>query len=237
MFEAILNKLKDISDFFVNMDSKIGFKKIVKYTFFILLILAIVNFKSVVKSCVELVQDIQDEIHTEKMLDRDELLKNLSPLLQEFRAEVGADRILYFEYHNSKENLVGIPFKYMDLVLQNTSYGVYSAPETQFKDINTGAITDLYQAVKDGNIVCCNGENDTTFHIKYPGTFDLFERGDGSKAQVYLSIPGINQPIGLIVLEWVDCDNKTIDLNKISRIAHGSGNFISRINGLIMSKM
>jgi hypothetical protein len=230
--EQFLNKLNEISEFFIRMDQKIGFKKIVKYVFLILLVLGIVNFKTVVKEVVEIVSEITEEQHNEKMKLRDELLRDLQPMLNEIRAQTRADRVLYLEYHNSKENLVGIPFKYADLVLQASSYNVTTVPENLYKDINTGAITSLYEELKH-NII---SSDDSMFCYKFPGTYELFNGNDGSNKQVFVSIPGVDQPIGMLIFEWVD-EDVDIDIKRIEYILGGhGGNYLSRINGLIMSK-
>lgn len=230
--EQFLNKLKEISDFLVRIDQKIGFNKIVKYVFLVLLVIGIVNFKTVVKECIELVQEINTEEHNEKMKQRDELLQDLQPILNEIRAHTRADRVLYFEYHNSKENLVGIPFKYADMVLQASSYNVSVVPESLYKDINTGAITNLYEELKHDIV----SSDDSMFCYRFPGAFELFNGNDGSVKQVFVSIPGVDQPIGMLVFEWVD-ESRVVDVKKIEYILspHG-GNYLSRINGLIMSK-
>lgn len=230
--EQFLNKLNEISEFFIRMDQKIGFKKIVRYVFLTLLVLGIVNFKTVVREVVEVVSEITEEQHNEKMKLRDELLRDLQPMLSEIRAQTRADRVLYLEYHNSKENLVGIPFKYADLVLQASSYNVTTVPENLYKDINTGAITSLYEELKH-NII---SSDDSMFCYKFPGTYELFNGNDGSEKQVFVSIPGVDQPIGMLVFEWVD-EDVDIDIKRIEYILGGhGGNYLSRINGLIMSK-
>lgn len=230
--EQLLDKLKDISDFFIRIDQKIGFKKVFKYVLLILLVLGIVNFKTVVKEIVEVVSEINEERHTEQMQLRDELLRDLQPMLNEIRAHVRADRLLYFEYHNSKENLVGIPFKYADLVLQSASYNVSAVPDDLYKDINIGTIAPLYEELKHDIV----SSDDTLFCYTYPGTYELFNGNDGSEKQVFVSIPGVDQPIGMLIFEWVD-EDQVIDKRRIEYIlsSHG-GNYLSRINGLIMSK-
>lgn len=230
-----LDKIKEITDAIVKIDQKVGFRHILLYIVLILVLIGIFNFKSIVRGSIELVQELNEEIHTEKMEMRDQLLHELTPILLEFRSAANADRVLYFEYHNSKENLVGIPFKYVDLVLQNTRYGIAAAPESLFKDINVGIITNLYESIKTNNVICCNGPQDNVFEELYPGTFDLFSSKDGSQIQVFISIPGIKQPVGMIVLEWQSVDEE-FDINKVESIVNGTNSFVSRINALIMSK-
>jgi len=232
---AWYEKIKDFSDAIVKLDEKIGFKKLFLYTCLILVVIGVFNFKSVVKSGIELFTEIGEEIHVEKMEKRDQLLVELLPMLGKYRTFSGADRILFFEYHNSKENLVGIPFKYVDLVLQDTRYGIPATPLANFTDINVGTITNLYEDLKTGNIIHCYGPEDSVFIQKYPTNFEYMQKGDGSLQQVYISVPGVNQPIGMIILEWMDT-TYNVDIEKIREESHDINSYIGRISGLILSK-
>lgn len=230
MFE----KLKEILEFLVQVDEKLGFKRFIKYTFIGLFILILINYKTVIRDAIEIVTEISNDIHMKKMELRSELLSELKPLLIEFRSEVKADRILYFEYHNSKENLITIPFKYIELTLQDFRYGIPSVDIELYKDINVGVITDIYEDIKLGNLVFCNGLDDYIFNNKYPGVYDFINSRDKSKRYVFISIPGINQPIGLIILEWMNESDTLLPEDEITRIA--TKNYIPRINALILSK-
>ena len=165
-----LEHIKDLTESFIKLDKKIGFVGLIKYSLLILVIFCIFNFKAVIKGGIEIINEIQDEIHKEKIEKRDQLLAEMIPLLTEFRAELEADRILYFEYHNSKENLIGIPFKYVDLVLQNNRYGVQPIPSPIYRDISAGVLTDLYEVIKTGKTVYCEGD-DIEFQKEHPGAY------------------------------------------------------------------
>lgn len=230
----MLDWFKDFSDAITNIDEKIGFKRFVRYVILGLLVVIAVNYKTVLRDVVEIVTEISDDIHGRKMELRDQLLAELYPILSEFRSDVRADRILYFEYHNSKENLVSIPFKYIELVQQSAKYSIPEVDIEQYRNINTGAITNIYQDIKVGEIVYCNGPSDTMFNSKYPGMFHLINSRDGSNRQIYISIPGINQPVGMIILEWMDENSQELDIKDITKTA--TQNYIPRINALILSK-
>lgn len=228
---AWYEKVKDFADAIVSLDSSVGFKKTVKYVFLILLVVGLVNIRSILKLAIESVSIISDEIHNEKMEKRDQLLEELIPELRELLGATGADRVLYLEYHNSKENLVGIPFKYVDLVLQVTSYGIPYVPTREFTDINVGNITPLYEDIKKKGVVFCvkNDSIEQSFVRKYPGNHEFFTQNAKSSQQVFVNIPGIHQPVGMIVLEWYceeDLDTKKIFME--------SKNRTTIINGLIM---
>lgn len=230
----MIEKFKGLVEFFATLDQKIGYTKLVRYLILGAIVLFCFNYKTIIRDCIEIVVEIEGAIHAEKMTKRDELLAELNPILTDFRSNVKADRILYFEYHNSKENLVGIPFKYLELVKQNQSYGIQPAREDLYCNINTGAITSLYEDIKFGTPVYCSGPQDEKFNMKYPGVYNLFNTRDGAKKFIFVSIPGINTPVGMIALEWMD--NSSIELN-LDEIMHtASHNYIPRINALILSK-
>lgn len=226
--------LKDIFDAVINVDKNLGFKKFVKYLVVIVLVLVAINYKTVIRDIIEITTEISDGIHSDRMELRDQLLAELKPMLVDMRSSLGADRILYFEYHNSKENLLSIPFKYMELVQYDKAFAIPSVNESEYKNINTGLITDLYQDIKLGGIAYCSGPQDTMFMEKYRGIWDLINSRDGSNRHVYISVPGIEQPVGLIILEWMDESNIEIDIDKIMKAA--THNYIPRINAMILSK-
>ena len=173
----MIEKVKGLVDIAQSLKS-LSFKDILKVAVLCIIVTAIWNYKSIIRDCIEIVTEIKGTIHNDKMTKRDELLAELGPILTDFRSNVRADRILYFEYHNSKENLVGIPFKYLELVKQNQSYGVQPAREDLYGSINSGAITNLYEEIKYGKLVYCKGPEDNEFHIKYPGVYTLFNIRD-----------------------------------------------------------
>ena len=230
----IENGLKDVTDAIEKIEKKLGFWKFVKYVVLFGVIYGIINYEGVVRGTVSLFNDISSDIHTEKMQLRDQLLSELYPLLVSFRASTNADRILYFEYHNSKENLVGIPFKYIELILQDSKYGVSRVMETKYRDINTGIITTLYERVKHGEVAYSPGPEDEYFNSRFPGVYEFFNGKDNSKGMIFISIPGVTQPLGLIILEWMDPIENEVDIEKV--VENARKNYIPRINGAILSK-
>ena len=230
----IENGLKDVTDAIEKIEKKLGFWKFVKYVALFGIIYGIINYEGVVRGTVSLFNDISSDIHTEKMQLRDQLLSELYPLLVSFRASTNADRILYFEYHNSKENLVGIPFKYIELILQDSKYGVSRVTETKYRDINTGIITTLYVRVKHGEVAYSTGPEDEYFNSRFPGVYEFFNGKDNSNGMIFISIPGVTQPLGLIILEWMEPMENEVDVEKV--VENARKNYIPRINGAILSK-
>lgn len=230
----MLDFFKDLLDKISELDEKLGIRKIIIYSILVMAVVVAFNWKTCVRDVIEVCSELSTELHNEKIELRDQLLTELYPILGEFRSDTRADRILYFEYHNSKENLLSIPFKYVDLVQQNSKYSVSSVLEEKFKDLNSGLLTTIYDDIKTGNLVYCSGPNDETFKLKYPGIYEWISETDGSKRHVYISVPGINQPVGMIILEWINESNEEVDMEEISKLA--SKNYIPRINALILSK-
>ena len=237
---SFLDHVNDISESLVRLDERIGFKRLFSYLLIILVIIGIFNFKTIVKETIELYSEVSEQIHNEKMIRRDEILADLDDILKEYRAHIDADRVLYFEYHNTKENLAGIPFKYIDLVMQDRAYWATGIPIDMYRDINVGAVTSLYEDLKTSIVIFSvfDGEyikgsawkqiSTDQFATDYPGANDIFNQ-DGPKQQMYVSIPGAKQPIGLLIFEWLNTDS-TIDRGKAIEVTAA---FVPRITGLM----
>ena len=204
-------------------------RRVVYVCVWILAIMAILNLKAVVKGGIKFFSEVSEEIHYEKMKLQDEYMTDLTPLLAEFRAEMGADRVLYFEFHNSEESLDGMPYKFFDLLKCMPKYGIAEIPGRAYKDTGASMYSELFQDLSDGQTVICTGPYDTEFRKKYRGVFELFNETDHSKRFILFGIPGIKRPIGFIVVEWVeDEEPMTVNKRKIQ-------DFLPRINAISAS--
>ena len=225
------SEVKDYVESFLKLHKTLGFKGLVRYVLIGLCIALVFNFRKVTEEVIYFFDEISQSIHDKKLEMRDQLLFELSPLLTEMRAVTGADRILYIEFHNSKENLVGIPFKYLDLVMTNKKYGV---PEFDFKnyhELNAGILAPIFSDLRKTGYIINKGETDPTFLRNYHEVSEFIYAQDSSVQQVYLNLPGVNTPIGIILLEWITEEERNWD-----DIINESRDFVVRINGLVLSK-
>ena len=201
-------------DTLVRVDERLGLKKLIKYFIVLgialLLIPVLADPREAVKGTVEFFVDLANEIDHDKQQQRDEVIKNLVPLLRELRAETGADRAVYFEYHNSIENEAGVPFKYVDLVQQSPKMGL--SPLPPLDNVNASRFAELYLDLIDRGYIVNPG--DSGFYYRYPGAQEISGR---SVMQVYCNIPGIQLPLGMIVLEWYDKEN--LDWDAVTKFA------------------
>lgn len=227
MLDTITEKVKQLVAVLAYIDKKLGYKKFIYYIAILTFVYIGYNYKSIVRDAIEFIQEIQEEIHQAKLQKRDYLLSELSPILRELRAETNADRILYFEYHNSKKNLIGIPFKYVDLVQVHRKYGVPKFEYTHLKNINSGVLTGIYEAMKKKDVIINNGDGE--FANRYPEDFEYIAENDEAKQHCFINLPGIHLPIGFIVLEWNNVDEDR-NWDEITRVGK---RYMSRINALI----
>ena len=226
------NKVKSFVDSLLKLHKTLGYKGIIKYALIGLGIYALINFRPVISGVIEVIDEISRTIHEPRINKRDELVFELSPMLSELRAITGADRILYIEYHNSKENLVGIPFKYLDLVLTHKKYGIPEFDIKNYHELNAGVLAPIYMNLRKDGYIINRGPQDYDFLQYSHEVSDFVHAQDGSVQQVYLNLPGVNTPIGLIILEWLTEDPNR-DWDAISDI---SRDYVIRINGLVLSK-
>lgn len=212
-------------DTLVRVDERLGLKKLIKYLIVLgialLLIPVLADPRGAIKGTVEFFLELTAEIDRDKQTQRDEVIKNLVPLLKELRAETGADRAVYFEYHNSIENEAGVPFKYVDLVQQSPKMGLASLPPLD--NVNASRFAELYlDLIEQGYVV---NPGDPSFYYQYPGVQEIAGK---SVMQVYCNIPGIQLPLGLIVLEWYE--KKELNWDIITKFARKE---CIRINALM----
>ena len=225
-------KFKDIVDSIIKLNKSLGISGVIKYLLLFLFVIVLLNFRSFIQGTIGVIEDITTAIHSERLQARDELLIELAPLLSEYRAVVGADRLLYFEYHNSKENLVGIPFKYLDLVLMSKKYGVPEFEIRRYHELNAGILSSIFPKLRKEGYVINKGSTDPTFYRDHHEVSDFITSQDGSIQQVYINLPGVQTPIGLIILEWT---SESDDRNW-GQIIRDSHEYVTRINGLVLSK-
>ena len=73
--------------------------------------------------------------------------------------------------------------------------------------------------------------NDSIFYSMYPEIYEFFSSQDGSVQQVFVNIPGVHSPMGMVVLEWV---NEEVKTNEEWRdIENKALSEVPRINALI----
>lgn len=224
-------KFSTLAETLANLQERLGgFRGVMRYVTVALFLLLIFNFRAVVTEVIGIFDDIQNAIHDEKIERRDEMMIELTPILAEFRGYTTADRILYIEYHNSKENLVGMPFKFLDLVLVSKKYGTPEFDIKSYHELNAGIISPIFPSLKKDGYIINAGTCDSTFMVKYHDVADFIKSQDNSSQQVYLNLPGVNSPIGVIILEWMSDEER--DWDEIQNI---SREYVARINGLILS--
>ena len=231
---VFLDKLKSLSETYAMVEEKLGIRRFIQYSLFILAMYATFNFNSIVENIIKIQTEIKKKEHEERLSMRDGLMSELNPLLVELRSRSGASRVLYFEYHNSTENFVGIPFKFANLVLFNQAYGCPDFDVYNYRDINSGLISRIYGDLKKNEIIINKGKaEDIEFYTKYPEIHEFFSSKDGSVQQVFVNLPGVNFPVGMIVLEWVDENEKINSDSEWKRITSVITDELPRINALI----
>lgn len=228
----LTDKFRSLSETITMIEEKLGIFRFIQYSLFILAMYVAFNFNSIVENVMKIQSEIEKKEHERRLLMRDDLMSELNPLLVELRSGTGASRVLYFEYHNSTENFVGIPFKFANLVISNQVYGCPGYDPTKYKDINSGLISGIYDDLKRNEVIINKGiANDPVFYSMYPEIHEFFSSQDGSVQQVFVNIPGVHSPMGMVVLEWVNEEVKTDEEWKDIKDKVFSG--VPRINALI----
>ena len=210
----MIDKLRQFGEVLAGIDRGLGFRKFVQYTLvaglLILLAPVMVDPRGSIKSTVSFFINISEEIESDRMVERDLAIKEVYPVLRELRAALWADRVVYYEYHNSIQNEAGVPFKFVDLVYEVHGPGLPDLPSRN--NLNASRFSELYTELQKSGIVMNRG--DRAFGYKYPGTSILTS---GSGRQAFINVVGDQNPLGLLIIEWND-DLTPIDWSTVDRL-------------------
>lgn len=206
------------------MENKV--RKILLISLFVLLavISSLIMFKPLIRYGIVNYDKYQHETHLEKMSYRDSYLDSLYNILSGIRFISNADRVLYFEYHNSKENLLGVPFKYVDLITQVNKLNVPYLDYNEYSNINTGSIITLCRDLRKDTMLACTERNLIWFKHTYPYIYQVITQEDTTRSYKFLICNTIvvnedyfnvdldlfNQPIGFFIIEWIDNKDREI---------------------------
>lgn len=196
--DALLGFMKAIKE----ADENIGFRKIVMYTTYVIVVVGIFNWKSIVSSVLDYMNHVEVARHDKDLVVRENISNEIHPYLVELRAKASADRVMLFEFHNSISNLIGIPFKYITMTGHAEPYGRKS--NVKYVDVNAELIGNFIRDLKV----------DTYMEVR---NIDEFKELDSTVSTVlnnpearsasyqYMSVMG--KPLGILVMEWYNPDD------------------------------
>lgn len=193
----MIDILTKIWDIIKDADERLGFKKILMYTTYVLVVIAILNWKSILVGVNEHLKQIERENHDRDLVIRDKINSEVRPYLVGLRIKAGADRVYLFEFHNSVTSLIGIPFKYVGLSSHDEPYG--SNVNIPCNDVNSEVIGNFIRKLQeemfskfDDLEVLRKSDPLTAKRLNDPNAI--------SACYQYMSVLG--KPLGIIVLEY-----------------------------------
>lgn len=207
-------------------DERLGFKKILMYTAYVFVVIAILNWKSILAGMNEHLKQIEGESHDKDLVIRDKISSEIRPYLVGLRIKSGADRVYLFEFHNSVTSLIGIPFKYVGLSCHDEPYG--SQMDVPCSDVNSEVIGNFIRKLQEE--MFCEFNNLEILRNSDPLVAKrLNDPNAVSACYQYMSV--LSKPLGIIVLEYHNpesiptpavwkkvrslCNQATQDLNTI----------------------
>lgn len=198
----MIEKIGALLESFIRFHEKLGIKYITMYVIYILIIIAAVNWRSILTEISDTMESHKQQKHVELLKERDNLNYEISDIVIDLRRDLGADRVFIVEYHNTISNLNGIPFKFMSVTSNDSKRGVDQLDVSKYNQLNTGLFTaflkqlreDVYLEFRDVDIQCEMANICTLLH------------GDGAKDAAICQITGVSIPLGFIVVEWTSRD-------------------------------
>lgn len=195
MFQLL--KLGELLKTFGEIEKSLGFRKVLMYTAYILAIIAIFNWKSIVSEVMDYMALVQMERHDKDIETRENISKDIHPYLIELRAKTGADRVMLYEFHNSKTNLIGIPFKYIGMTSHAEPYGVQV--RVRAEDINAEIISPFIRELK---VEMFKKVDNMEEFARYDSTVPEVLNNPEAIAACYQYMIVLGKPLGILVMEW-----------------------------------
>lgn len=195
MFQLL--KLGELLKTLGEVERSLGFRKVLTYTAYVLVLIAIFNWKTIVSEVMDYMQQVEMMKHDQDILARENISEDIHPYLIELRAKTGADRVMLYEFHNSVTNLIGIPFKYISMTDHAEPYGVQVKVRTG--DINAEIISPFIRELKvDMYKRVDNMDEFRRFDSVVPEILNNEE----AKAACYQYMSILGKPLGILVFEW-----------------------------------
>lgn len=222
----MVEKLTKLFNAFIKFHDRIGVRYITMYVVYALLIISALNWKSILTYASDTIDTHKREKHLELLLVRDSVNSRMNAIVNDLRSEIDADRIFIIEYHNTVSNLRGIPFKFMSLTVDNSSKSIDQIDINRYSQLNTGLFTSFITDLKEKNYIELM---DIEGGCRYPNICTLL-REDKAKNAAIILLPGVEMPLGFLMVEWTDKESSDINWNySRSRISRSA----SSINALL----
>lgn len=221
----MIEKLNALLNSFVKFHEKLGIKYVTMYVIYTLVIIAALNWRSLITMVSDTIDRHKQERHLELLKARDEINREIDEIVVDLRRDLGADRVFVIEYHNTISNLRGLPFKFMSITSYDTKRNVDPLDLAKYNQINTGLFTKFIQMLRNETYIefrnvdkQCDIMNICNLLIE-----------DDSKNAAICQLSGVEIPLGFIVVEWVreENDNDQIDWETVRNKVYRSSQVIN----------
>ena len=154
------------------------------------------NYSSLIQTYFEKKIIEGEKTHTKATMHRKMITPKIRQILSDLALEVGADRVLLFEYSNGSSNLVGLPFLYVsatsEVVTRRTN-----PVSNQYQRINVSLVADFLEKLEDKGYFYV--ENIESIKNEYPMLYNMMFPNKAHSALFY-SLSGMEDTIGFIVV-------------------------------------
>ena len=221
----MIEKLNALLNSFVKFHEKLGIKYVTMYVMYTLVIIAALNWRSLITMVSDTIDRHKQEKHLELLKARDEINREIDEIVVDLRRDLGADRVFVIEYHNTISNLRGLPFKFMSITSYDTKRNVDPLDLAKYNQLNTGLFTKFIQMLRNETYIefrnvdkQCDIMNICNLLIE-----------DDSKNAAICQLSGVEIPLGFIVVEWVreENDNDQIDWETVRNKVYRSSQVIN----------
>lgn len=155
--------------------------------------------------------------HKEAVEHRKKIMPIIKEELSYLAKEIGADRVLVYEFSNGNSNVVGLPFLYLTATSEVTTLGTDPIAHT-FQRINTCLFADFIAMLEEKTYIYI--DNLETIKEVFPVLYTMYASKD-TKTILFYSLYGREGSIGFISASTIknNAFSKDIGLPRIAQIS------------------
>lgn len=215
-----------------------SFQKIVEYygetgATIILTVLIIVygvhiinkNYSFLIKRYFENKLKEKESLHEKATQYRKSVTPKVRAEISKVAEEIGADRVLVFEYSNGSSNLIGLPFLYASATCEVVSPGT-SPVSHSYQKINTSIVATFLEKLEDKGYFYFKDIEEVK--DDFPILYD-FMKPNKVKTGLFYTLVGVNDTIGFIAATTIK-DNSFTREESLSKIACSAQKISSLLN-------
>jgi len=164
-----------------------------------------------------------NEDHLSRLDQREQISINIQDKINYLKVYYDCARVIVLEFHNSKGNLNGLPFKWYDIIYESQARGVMSI-SSDSQNLPSSLLIPIIKRMNEDDIVILDKENIQKIYDESPVLYDYLSNKLDADCVIYVPLYNINDRlIGMVAVEFSNSyqyDLKSFDPEEMIMASH-----------------